>query len=186
MLCVGGKKKLFLRVFCRLECACDGHCPLPDEEIGSMDPAETSNEHRRKHKKHVFCVCFVVAYVCYVVWKLQKHVFYECFVVWRPKTRVLRVFCGLEAPGRSKGVPGRARAVGQGAPEQESTCYSNRLVLKIVLIRARSKVRTKNSPGVSGGRLFLTTYVLNVVKYDIRTLRASRRPFDNWRWVAWR
>ena len=72
-----------LRVFCRLECACDGLFPLPDEEMGSMDPAETSNEHRRKHKKHVFCVCFVVAYVCYVVWKLQKHVFYECFVVWR-------------------------------------------------------------------------------------------------------
>ena len=84
--------------------------------------AETSNEHRRQHKKHVFCVCFVVVYVCYVVWKLQKHVFYGCFVVWRPKTRVLRVFCGLEAPGRSKGVPGRARAVqrcAQGAPLKE-------------------------------------------------------------------
>ena len=67
-------------------------------------------------------MCFVVVYVCYVVWKLQKHVFYECFVVWRPKTRILRVFCGLEAPGRSKGVPGRARAVqrcAQGAPLKE-------------------------------------------------------------------
>ena len=67
-------------------------------------------------------MCFVVVYVCYVVWKLQKHVFYECVVVWRPRTRVLRVFCGLEAPGRSKGVPGRARAVqrcAQGAPLKE-------------------------------------------------------------------
>ena len=102
-------------MLCRLECACDGLFPLPDEEIGSMDPAETSNEHRRKHKKHVFCVCFVVAYVCYVVWKLQKHVFYECFVVRRQKKHVFYEcfvvwrrpggpkVC-LEEPGRSKGV----------------------------------------------------------------------------------
>ena len=65
-----------------------------------MDPAETSNEHRRKHKKHVFCVCFVVVYVCYVVWKLQKHVFYERFVVWRPKTRVFyECFVVWRSPG---------------------------------------------------------------------------------------
>ena len=43
VFCVGGFKKHFLRVFCRLECACDGLFPLPDEETGSMDPAETSN-----------------------------------------------------------------------------------------------------------------------------------------------
>ena len=49
-----------------------------------------------------------------------------CFtiVLWSggQKTRVLRVFCGLEAPGRSKGVPGRARAVqrcAQGASLKE-------------------------------------------------------------------
>ena len=33
------------------------------------------------------------------------------------KARVLQVFCGLEAPGRSKGVPGRAWVVQRCAQE---------------------------------------------------------------------
>ena len=52
---------------------------------------------------HVFCVCFVVVYVCYVVWKLQKHVFYACFVVWRPKTHVFyECFVVWRSPGGPK------------------------------------------------------------------------------------
>ena len=109
-------------MFCRLECACDGLFPLPDEEIGSMDPAETSNEHRRKHKKHVFCVCFVVAYVCYVVWKLQKHVFYECFVAWRPKntcfTSVLWSGGGRAGQRCAWKSPGGPKVCSGSAPER--------------------------------------------------------------------
>ena len=66
---------------------------------------------RQEAEKHVFYVCFASDVKI-------KHTFYECARILRvfccslcvlcrleaPKARVLRVFCGLEEPGRSKGV----------------------------------------------------------------------------------